>query len=435
MSLVRLPAAFRILKNGNYRQYFMGQLISMSGTWMQSVALSWLVYRLSGSAYWLGVITMCGQFPAFLMGPFSGVVADRVDRRKILITVSLIECVQAILLAALVFSGAVQLWHIVAMAVLLGIVTSFEMTARHAFAIDIVGREDLVHGITLNSALINGARIIGPGIAGVMIKLVGESWCFLLNGLSYLPVVWWLWRMNVRSTLAHAHEDGWIGVWHEIADAWKYVLRHRVIFRILALSTFVCFVACPYMALMPVFAKKVLQGGPDTLAWLTGMVGVGALMGALIFSNTHASSDVIRVKQQLIKFTFFWGCALVLLGVSRSISLSFFASFGIGYFMMSTFLAMNSAIQYLVEDSKRGRVMSLYTMTFLGPTPLGSLLAGYLADRFSAPSVEVGAGFGVVVASLMLIGLFSLRSRRRRLGRNQASDQAASASYSACQSS
>lgn len=373
---------------------------------MQSVAQSWLVYRLSHSGYWLGVITFCGQMPAFLMSPLAGVVADRADRRKVLIVVQFIELAQALVLAALVFSGAAQLWHIIVLAVLLGIASAFDMTTRHSFAIDMVGKEDLSSAIALNSVLINITRIFGPMLAGTLLAVLGEAWCFSLNAISYLPVIWSLWTMTVPRN--ERSSDG-RGTWENIVEGFRYARREPVIFRLMILSALVCLIACPYVALLPIFAQNVLSGGPATLAWLTGMLGLGAVTSSLFFKG---KSNSYEIRRQLTRDVLCWGAALAVLGLSRNPWLSYGAMFSIGYFMMSLFPTMNTTIQQIVEDRMRGRVMSLYTMTFLGTMPLGSLVIGWAADRFSAPRAVTGAGALTFMMGLCFILRSQIRYRR-----------------------
>ncbi len=374
---------------------------------MQSFAQALLVYELSHQrAYWLGIIMFAGQLPAFLIAPFSGFVADRYDRRKILIIVQVVEMVQALGLAALCFLGIVQLWHVVILAIILGMVNSFDMTTRHAFAVDMVGKGDLASAIALNSMLINITRMFGPLLAGVLVAAVGERWCFTINGLSYIPVIYGLASMKILVPRRN-HETK--SVLRHIADGVGYTRKHLVIFRILVLSTFVCLIACPYIVLLPVFGLKVLGGNAYTLSWLNGMLGAGAILATLLFNGVH---DAQLIKRRLMRDVLFWGLGLIMLGLSRNFWLSLSAMFTIGYYMMSVFPTMNNAIQQLVDDSMRGRVMSLYTMTFLGTMPFGSLAMGWLADRFTAPVVVTGAG---IVTMSMGLGLVFRNTIRHQL--------------------
>ena len=403
-----------VFKNRNYRLYFFGQLISMSGSWMQGVAQSWLVYRLSHSGYWLGVISLCSSLPAFFLSPMAGVIADRFDRRKILIAEQIFATLQALTIAALVFSGTIQLWHLVVLSILLGLSSAFEMTTRHAFAVDLVGKEDLGHAIALNSILVNGSRIVGPACAGLLIGFLGEAWCFLINALSFIPVIWGLIVIDVKTSHRDPHPHP-RHFWKDVIEpshyleALRYVRRSPVIFRILILSTFVCLVGTPFSVLLPVFVRTVLNGDAKTLGWLTGMMGVGAIAGAISFTRT---ADTQILKQKLVKYVLFLGFGIILLGVSRTLWLSLFSMFAIGYFMMSVFPTMNNAIQRLVDDEMRGRTMSLYTMTFLGATPLGSLMVGVLSDHFGAARAAMGCGVLTAILGVSLIVRETLRPRR-----------------------
>lgn len=404
----RPASPLRVLKNPSYLTYFAGQLVSMSGTWMQSVAQGWLVYRLSHSGYWLGLISFFTQAPAFIMSPLAGVVADHFDRRKILIVVQIVEMLQALVLAALVFSGKIELGHLLWLSIVLGVVSAFDGTTRHAFAVDMVGKSELSNAIALNSVVINLARVVGPAIAGALLSAFGEAWCFTINGLSYLPVIYGLATMK----LAHKRirSPGRLKIVRPIAEGLAYTRRHVVIFRLLILSTFICLIACPYNVLLPVFAEKVLGGKAGTFAWLTDMLGLGAVTAALLF---HGGNDHQVIKRKLISDVIFWGLGLVTLGLSKNLYLSLGAMFTIGYFMMSVFPLMNNAIQQMVDDSMRGRVMSLYTMTFLGTMPFGALAMGWLADRFSAPYVVTGAGVATLAMGFALVLRNGIRHQLR----------------------
>lgn len=399
------PASLKVLQNPNYRKYFLGQLISMTGTWTQVVAQSWLVYSLTHSGYWLGVINFAQQLPAFFMSPLAGVVADKLDRRRILITVQIVGFLEAAVLAALVFTGKVQLWQIVVLSVVLGVNSAFEMTARHSFAVDMVGKDELSSAIALNSVVLNAARVFGPAIAGVLLAAVGEAWCFVLNSLSYLPVIAGLVSMRLQRKAAHRARGS---VARNIVEGMRYALRDRLIFQLLCLSSFVCLVSSPYVVLLPVLAKHRLGGGPQTLGWLTGMLGVGAVVSALLFTAIH---DAKELKRRLSRDVLFWGVGLLMLGVSSNFWISVLAVFVIGFFMMSLFPLVNNAIQHRVDDQMRGRVMSLYTMTFLGTMPLGSLAIGWCSDRFSAPAAIVATGIATVLMALTIAVVQALRMK------------------------
>lgn len=400
----------RVLKNPNYRIYFIGQLISVSGTWMQSVAQSWLVYRLSDSGYWLGIINFAVHMTAFVFSPIAGVVADQVDRRKILMTVQMISILQSLTLGLLILSGKVELWHVLGLASLLGCVNAFDMTTRHAFSIDMVGKAELTSAIVLNSVVINLSRVAGPALAGALIGVVGEGWCFLLNSLSSLPVLLGLAMMKIKKlplTATGAPRNSILG---NMVEGMDYALRNLPILRVLIVSAGVCLFASPFVVLLPVFAKKVLGGDSSTLAYMTSALGIGAVIGALVVVRETAMS---QIRRQIVRYTILWGGGIVALGVSTNLVATLVAMFFIGYFMMSLFPTMNNAVQHMVQDNMRGRVMSLYTMTFLGTMPLGSLAMGWLSDRFGAQSVAIASGLITASIGVFLIPDFFWNERPR----------------------
>jgi len=379
----------------------------MCGTWTQGVAQSWLVYKLTGSAYWLGIVTLCSQLPAFLLSPIAGVVCDRVERRQVLVTVLWLSALQAGVLAVLVLSHQIELWHILTLAVSLGVINSFEITARHSFAVDLVGKADLNSAISLNTVIVNSSRVVGPAIAGMLIPVLGEGWCFFVNSVSCIPVAYWLMQMPrtqkhvvVRSSGSHEKFS------KALLEAVRYSRSHPLIYKILLLSGFVSLVACPFSTLLPVFAKKVLQGNPNTLALLTSSMGIGAIFGSLYCTHPTRRKHFVRA---LFTDVLGLGGSLLLLGFSNSVELSAGAMFGIGWFMMSVFPALNSALQHAVEDRMRGRVISLYSMTFQGMMPLGGLIMGWSADRISAPRVVLASGMLTASAGVFFLARMGLK--------------------------
>jgi MFS family permease len=400
--------AHHILKNRNYRLYFLGQLVSLSGTWMQSVAQQWLVYRITHSGYWLGVITFSLQLPAFLASPLAGVLADQVNRRKVLIFTELIAGLQACVLAALVFSGRIDLWHIIALSIVLGVINAFEMTTRTAFVIDMVGKQELSKAITLNAVMFNTSRVLGPAFAGFLLGFVGEGWCFFLNGLSYLAVTVGLLAMRLPPP-APRQATGGLGA--NIVDGLIYVRRSPVLFRLLILATLLCFIAWPFMILLPIFAKQVLLGDAKTLGWLTALMGAGAVLGAFFFIRQE---ETAKLKRRLTRNVVGCGLSMVAFGLSKNLALSLIASFGVGCFMMTLFPTITNAVQHMVEDSKRGRVASLFSMSFLGTTPFGGLIVGWLSDRYTAPAVVIGCGVTTLALGFALVGRHTLRTRSAR---------------------
>ncbi|HCM39371.1 MAG: hypothetical protein A2070_08130 [Bdellovibrionales bacterium GWC1_52_8] len=393
-----LGESLSALKNTNYRRYFIGQAASVTGSWMQSTVQAWLVYRLSHSGAWLGIITFCLQMPAFLLSPVAGVLADHSDRRRILIWTSGVGMAQAFLLAFLVFTNSVQLWHVAVLSVVLGLMTAFDLTTRHAFAVDLVGKKQLPSAIACNSLIINSSRIIGPALAGILITFLSEGWCFLLNGLSYLAVIGGLLLITIPEGRKKLLRTG--THLQEIREALTYVKKNRTISGLLWTSTFMSFFGLAFAVLLPVFAKEQLQGDASTLAWLTGATGVGAIVGAL--GGMSHPKFVSQIEARLPLVFILLGASLILLGQSHFLPLSIFAVFGIGLFLMGTFPALNSAIQQNVDDFLRGRVLSLYTMSFLGAAPLGGLLAGWASDQIGASLVQLASGLVFIAASAVL---------------------------------
>lgn len=384
-------------------------MISLIGTWMQSVAQAWLVYRLTGSSLLLGAVGFASQFPVFVVAPFGGTTADRFNRRKLIIATQTASMILAAILAWLTLSHRVHEWHIFVLASLLGIVNAFDIPGRQAFLIDMVGKEDLMNAIALNSSMFNGARVVGPAIAGILVAKIGEGWCFAANAVSYLAVIAGLLLMKVqcprRSTSNSPLAD--------IVEGFRWVNGAHVIRALLLLIGLVSLVAMPYTVLMPVFADKILHGGARGLGILMGATGVGALLGAL----TLASRTGVRGLGRLVA----WSCAgvgtgLILFGFSRWFWVSAALLLPIGYSVMLQMACSNTLIQTMVPDQLRGRVMSLYSMMFMGMAPFGALFGGALADRIGAPlTVAIGGLASLLGAIWFGRALPELRLEARRL--------------------
>lgn len=382
----KLPFVLRGLRHRNYRLFFGGQLISLIGTWMQTVAQSWLVYRLTNSAVLLGFVGFASQILVFLLAPVGGSAADRYNRRRILLATQMTSMFLALVLATLTLTGRVQVWHIFALAASLGMVNAFDVPTRQAFAVDMVGREDLINAIALNSSMINSARMIGPAVAGVLVATVGEGWCFLLNAISYLAVIAGLLLMTVK-TQARVPLPG--SALASIIEGFRYVRHTKPIRSLLLLLGLVSLMGMPYAVLMPIFADQILHGGPKGLGLLMGASGFGALIGAV----TLASRKGIRGLGRWIAFAAAgFGLGLVLFSLSRSFLLSLTLLAPVGFAMIIAMAASNTLIQSLVRDELRGRVMAVYSMMFMGMAPFGSLLAGTLAHRIGAPATVMLGG-------------------------------------------
>jgi MFS family permease len=391
--LGRYSHAWRALRHRNFRLFFTGQSISLIGTWMTRIATSWLVYRLTGSALLLGLVSFSGQIPTFLLAPFAGVLVDRIDRRKLLVWTQVLAGIQSLALAALTLAKIITIHEVIALSAFQGIINAFDMPGRQSFLVQMVSdgtgkpeKQDLSNAIALNSSMVNLARLIGPAIAGVVIAAVGEGYCFAIDGFSYIAVVLSLLLMRVPpSTLKRATTT----MLEQLKEGWSYVVNFRPIRTILSLFALLSLMGMPFMVLMPIFASKVLHGGPHTLGYLMGASGVGALISALSLA-LRKSVKGLTTMIQIAAIMF--GSGLILFGLSRHLALSLFLMLIVGFGMMQGLAASNTVIQTLVPEDKRGRVMSYYTVAFTGMAPFGSLLAGALAHRFGAPHAVMITG-------------------------------------------
>jgi MFS family permease len=383
------------LRHRNFRLFVEGQSISLIGTWMTRVATSWLVYRLTGSALLLGIVGFAGQILTFLLAPFAGVFVDRLNRRKLLIWTQALAAVQSLALAWLTIAGKVTIYEIIGLAVFQGFINAFDMPTRQSFLIQMVeDKQDLGNAIALNSSMVNLARLIGPALAGIIIGAVGEGYCFLIDGVSYLAVIASLLMMHV--TVAQAPRAT-TSMLQQLEEGWTYVKGFSPIRTILLLFAVISLTGMPYLVLMPIFASKVLHGGPHTLGWLMGASGVGALIAA----GRLALKKSVRGLTSGIQFAaFLFGSGLILFGLSRNLWLSLLLMFITGYGMMQGLAGSNTVIQTLVPEKMRGRVMSYYTVAFVGMAPFGSLLAGGLAHWFGAPHAVMITGACCVAAAV-----------------------------------
>ncbi len=409
-ALPPVPHAFRSLRHRNYRLFFAGQLISLVGTWVQIVAQSWLVYRLTGSETLLGLVGFAGQIPIFLFAPFGGVLADRSDRRRVLVATQTASLLAALGLALLTLGGIVTVWHVVATAVALGIVNAVDMPTRQAFVPTLVEKEDLVNAIALNSTMFNGARILGPAVAGVVLSAVGEGWCFAANAASFLAVIAGLLLMTVPS---RAPEGKGASTMARMAEGFRYAWGHVPIRALLLLLGVVSVAGMPYTILMPVFAERVLHGGPRDLGLLMAASGCGALAGALLLA---ARRGIRGLGRWVALAAAGFDASLILFSLSRSLGLSVALLVPAGFTMIVQMASSNTLVQSMVPDHLRGRVMSVYSVMFLGMTPFGSLLAGALAGRLGAPAtVALGGAVSIAAAAVFGRRLPSLREEGRRL--------------------
>jgi MFS family permease len=386
----------RALKYKNYRLFFGGQSVSLIGMWMQSIAMSWLVYRLTNSAILLGVIGFVSQIPSFILSPIAGVYADRWNRRYMLIGTQALLMLQALTLAALVLGGVVAVWHLIALALFSGIVTAFDAPARQSFVIDMIEqKDDLGNAIALNSAIFNGSRLIGPSLAGIIIAATGEGICFLINGLSYLAIISALMAMHITPKEHMAQNTH---VLQELKDGFSYVYNHIPIRSLLILVAIVSLVGMPYIVLMPIFAKEILRGGPSTLGFLMASSGVGALTGAFFIASRR---DFKGTGRLIPTAAIIFGAGLIAFSFSRAFGYSCALMLVTGFGLMVQMALSNTSLQTIVDDDKRGRVMSFYTMAFMGMAPFGSLLAGALAHRIGAPNTLLLGGLACVAGALL----------------------------------
>jgi MFS family permease len=386
--------ALRALQYRNYRLYFGGQGISLIGTWMQRIAMSWLVYRLTNSAFMLGLIGFAGSIPSFIFGPIAGVLADRYNRRRMLIITQSLALLQAFILALLVLGGKITIWQILLLGIFLGFVEALDMPMRQSFMVEIVQKKDLGNAIALNSSMVNSSRLLGPSIAGVLIASMGEGMCFLLNSVSYLAVIISLLAMRVPPGELSARRSH---ILEELREGLLYAYSFRPIRSILMLLALVSLVGMPYSVLMPVFARDVLHGGPHTLGFLLGGAGVGALTGAIYLASRKS---VLGLGRWIAMAAGIFGTGLIIFSLSRVFWFSLVLMLVTGFGMIVQMASSNTVLQTIVEENKRGRVMSLYAMAFRGMVPFGSLLAGIMASRLGAPLTLVIGGGCCIAGSL-----------------------------------
>ena len=389
-----LKHTFRSLKYRNFRLFFGGQTISLIGTWIQRIAMPWLVYDLSDSVVLLGLVGFAGQIPTFLLASFAGVIVDRHNRYRILIATQILAMLQALTLATLVFLGMIQIWHILLLSVVLGLINAFDSPARQSFMIEMVEKKaDLGNAIALNSSMVNSARLLGPSIAGILISITGEATCFLINGLSYFVVIFSLLQMKIKPRKLIKQNTK---VLFELKEGFKYTFGFKPIKYIILLLALVSLMGMPYVVLMPVFAKEILHGGSHTFGFLMGASGLGALSGALYLASRRNAAGL----EKLIPFSAaVFGAGLILLALSRVFWLAIVVMIGTGAGMMLVMASSNTVIQTVIDDSKRGRVMSFYAMSFMGTAPFGSLFAGSLAKVIGTPMTLAMGGFLCIVGA------------------------------------
>ncbi len=389
-----LTLIFRTLRYRNYRLFFAGQCISLIGTWMQQIALSWLVYRLTHSVFLLGMVGFVSQFPTFLFAPFAGVLSDRWNRHHILIFTQSMSMLLAITLAVLVLTGAIAVWHILLLTLFLGCVNALDIPTRQSFVIYMIDkREDLGNAIALNSAMFNGARFLGPSVAGLLIAAVGEGICFLLNGLSYLAVIAAL--LSMKLSPVHS-ENIKANMFHDFKEGLAYTFGSQPIRSILLLLALTSFMGVPYAVLMPAFARDILHGGPHTLGFLMSATGAGALLGAVYLASRRS---IIGLGKIIPITAGIFGMGLIGFSLSRILWFSLLLMFIAGFGIMVQVASSNTLLQTIVDDNMRGRVMSFFAVSFMGMAPFGSLLAGSLAGMMGVANTLMMGGICCVMGA------------------------------------
>ncbi|MGD0020911.1 MAG: MFS transporter [Smithellaceae bacterium] len=392
---------FRTLQYRNYRLFFIGQFISLIGTWMQQIAVSWLVYQMTHSAFLLGLIGFVSQIPTFVISPFAGVWSDRFNRYRMLIMTQTLSMIQAMVLAILVLSGAISVWQIILLSLFIGCVNAIDMPTRQSFVIHMIDeRKDLSNAIALNSAMFNAARFLGPFIAGVLIAIVGEGICFLINGLSYIAVILALLAMNVSNMKFGFKKSSVI---KELKDGFTYVSGDTKIKSILLLVALTSIMGVPFIVLMPAFAKDILHGGPHTLGFLMSALGGGALMGAFYLA---ARTDAKGLRKIINMAALLFGISLIGLSLSNYLWISLLMIFIAGFGMMVQVASSNTWLQTNVDDDKRGRVMSFYVVSFMGMAPFGSLLAGSMARAIGISNTIFIGGTVCILGAILFLKLF-----------------------------
>src|SRR5215469_10230834 len=395
MAKIDWAATIRALRSRNYRLFFTGQTVSLIGTWMTRVATSWLVYRLTNSAVLLGLAGFAGQAPAFFLGPLAGVWVDRWDRHRTLVFTQVLSMLQSFALAALALAHVITIWEIILLALGQGLINAFDMPARQAFVIQMVERrDDLGNAIALNSSMVNATRLIGPALAGVIIAAVGEGYCFLIDGISYIAVIVSLLAMLITVPQAKSRPHR---VLAELAEGWRYVTDSVPLRSILLLLALSSLVGMPYTVLMPIFASQILHGGAHTLGFLMAASGVGALVSATLLA---IRKSVLGLGRMIPISAAIFGVSLIAFSFSRAFWLSMLLLPFTGFGLMQQMAASNTILQTIVDDQKRGRVMAYYGMAFLGMAPFGSLLGGALAGRIGAPATLAIGGAICLAGSL-----------------------------------
>jgi MFS family permease len=404
-----LKVIVRALRHRNYRLFFAGQGISLIGTWMQRIAMGWLVYRLTNSAFLLGLVGFTGQIPIFLLTPLAGVLADRLNRHRMLVVTQTLAMIQAFALAILILTGTIAVWHIVCLSIFLGFVDAFDMPVRQSFLVEMIeNREDLGNAIALNSSIVNSARLLGPSLAGILIAYTGEGVCFLLNAISYLAVIASLLAMKIVTRSKQTRKSD---ILQGVKEGFSYAYGFLPIRSVLLLISLVSLLGMPLTVLMPVFARDVLHGDSHTLGFLMGASGLGSLVGAAYLASRR---NILGLERWTALACGIFGAGLIVFSLSRNFFFSLLMMFTTGFGMLVQMASGNTLLQAVVDEDKRGRVMSLYTMAFRGMVPFGSLLGGSLANRIGAPDTVLIGGATCILGALVFARRLPLVTRMIR---------------------
>jgi len=392
-----LKGIFRSLRYRNYRLFFSGQSLSLIGTWVQRIAIPWLVYRLTDSAFLLGFVGFAGQIPTFILAPFAGVLTDRLNRYHIMIVSQILSMIQALALALLFFTNTIEVWNVLLLSVIQGCINAFDTPARQSFVIEMVeDKNDIGNAVALNSSMFNGARLVGPSIAGVLIASLGEGACFLINGISYIFVVISLLLMKVKPQEKKKTKD--TNIIKEFKEGFTYTFGFPPIRSIIILLTLISLMGMPFSVLMPIFAKDIFHGGSHIFGFLMGASGVGALIGAAYLASRKS---VVGLEKIIPLAAVVFGLGLVSFSLSSSFPLSIILMIITGVGMMMQTACSNTILQTISDNDKRGRVMSFYTMAFMGTAPIGSFLAGSMASMIGAPATLLIGGIACVIGALI----------------------------------
>jgi MFS family permease len=390
----KFNTVFRSLRYRNYRLFFSGQSISLIGTWMQRIAMPWMVYHITDSPFMLGLVSFGGQIPTFLLAPVAGVITDKFDKYKVLVITQVVFLFQALILAILTLTGSIHIWHIVILSIALGCINAFDVPSRQSFVVEMVeNKEDLGNAIALNSMMFNGARIIGPSIAGLILATAGEGICFLINAISFIFVIGSLLMMRVRPAVKKAAQGNLIA---DLREGMNYAAGFAPIKHLLILLSVISLMGASYQVIMPVFAKEVLKGGSSTFGFLMGGAGLGALAGALYLASRET---IIRLGRLIPAAATLFGFSLVMLSFTSFFPASVILMVFVGLGMMMNTAACNTVLQTITEDDKRGRVMSFYTMAIMGTAPFGSLIIGSLAKLIGTPDSIFICGLSTIIAA------------------------------------